>query len=87
MLGGSRPAVGAEVAANAAALSQLQLARRVTRRGTPDPSGSAAARLRAGAHALRATSGQGARDPAGSVAASTACGPACEGKNPIGFWR
>jgi hypothetical protein len=71
------------------ALSQLQLAwlltRRVTLRGAADPGGSAAARLRAGTHMRRATSGQGARDPAGSVAASTVCGPACEGKTPLGF--
>jgi hypothetical protein len=77
------------VAANAAALSQLQLAwlltRLVTRRGTSDPGGSAAARLRAGTHVPKAMIGQGAWDPAGSVAAFTACGPACEGKTPLGF--
>jgi hypothetical protein len=43
------------VATNAAALSQLQLAWLLTRRGAPDPDGSATAWLCAGTHVPRAT--------------------------------
>jgi hypothetical protein len=54
--------------------------------GAPDPGGSAAARLCVGIHAPRVMSGR-AHGIRRDQLRPPACGSACEGKNPTGFWR